>query len=439
MRMKLLPAAAILCLLAAACGAEGDPAEPGLPGAVADSGAAAEVDASTEATPPDSGATELPTPQLSEPEIIVPSDRLPQDVAPQQANNNLDLARHDGRLFLAFRSAPNHFASAEAEIYVVSTEDEQSFRFEGWFNVGSDLREPRLLSAGGDLWLYFAVLGRNPLKFEPKETRRARYLGPGEWSTPKAFYLPATIVWRARTLRGRAHLIAYTGGEDVYDTSEEGAIEVHWLSSEDGVDFEPAVPNQPVVHTGGTSETDLVFTGGGGIVAVMRNERGDDEGFGSKVCRAEAGSLGAWRCEHDPRKYDSPLLLEQGGEVYLLARRNLNETGHFDLGLDDLPEEDRYLRYQLDYWQQPKRCSLWRVDAETLEVELVVDLPSRGDTCFPAAVKQGESSFVVYNYSSPLEGEDLPWVHGQQGPTWIYRVLLTLQPDLRRPPSNDYP
>ena len=59
-----------------------------------------------------------------------------------------------------------------------------------------------------------------------------------------------------------------------------------------------------------------------------------------------------------------------------------------------------------------------------------VQLPSAGgDTCF-ASVIEGErpDELVVYNYSSDVEGPDLPWNEGQVAPTYIYRHVLRFAP-----------
>ena len=63
--------------------------------------------------------------------------------------------------------------------------------------------------------------------------------------------------------------------------------------------------------------------------------------------------------------------------------------------------------------------------AEALTVEWVLDLPSRGDTCFPSALDEGGGGFMLYNYSSDPDGEELSWLEGQMGPTNIYRQRLT--------------
>ena len=81
---------AIACLIAAACAAPGEPT-------------------------------------LSDPVRVVPSSGLPAEVAPMNANNNLDVVRHDGRVYLAFRTAAVHFAGPEATLYLVSSTDEKTW------------------------------------------------------------------------------------------------------------------------------------------------------------------------------------------------------------------------------------------------------------------------------------------------------------------------
>ena len=105
---------------------------------------------------------------------------------------------------------------------------------------------------------------------------------------------------------------------------------------------------------------------------------------------------------------------------------NVTEDGHYDLDKDELPPADQYTRYQLEYWGKPKRCSVWRVDPVAREVGAWVDLPSRGDTCFPEAIPLGGGRFLVFNYTSPLDGEDVGWATGQTGPTLIYRTVVSL-------------
>src|SRR5262252_5391701 len=89
---------------------------------------------------------------VSDPMPVVPSAGLPRGLELSRSNNNLALALHDGRLFLAFRTAPIHFASPKARIAVLSSPDlGRSWTLETTFATGRDLREPFLLEVGGRL------------------------------------------------------------------------------------------------------------------------------------------------------------------------------------------------------------------------------------------------------------------------------------------------
>jgi hypothetical protein len=341
------------------------------------------------------------------------------------ASNNLDVTRHHGRSYLAFRTAPNHFASSEARLYVVSSADEQRWTLEKMVAVGSDVREPRLLSVGGELFLYFAVLGSHLWAFEPQGMMAVHRAPDGTWSEPSSIYRPGYIPWRTKVVGGRPTMLAYGDGRHIYQ--RDGVpLQVHWLTTSDGWRWEPVVPGHPVVMEGGGSEADFERLPDGAVVAVVRNEAGDGKGWGSKVCRAEASAPADWRCLDDPRKFDSPLLFRHDERVYLVARRHLSADGAYDLGLRRLPAAVQTLAYQLDYWRYPKRCAVWSVDPQSRQVDWLLDLPSRGDTCFPAVQPAGAGQVAIYNYSSPVDGPDLPWLAGQLGRTLIYRSLLAM-------------
>ncbi|MBW2458629.1 MAG: hypothetical protein JRI68_29290 [Deltaproteobacteria bacterium] len=378
---------------------------------------------------PDGCATPAgPLPALSEAVTVVPKDTMPAGVMSQAAHNNLDIAWHDGRLFFAFRTAPSHFADPGVFLYVVSTTDQEHWVLETSITLGKDLREPRLLSLGDRLFLYFARLGEIKLTFRPEAMMMSEQLAGCQWTPPEEISPtgePGFIPWRARTIDGVGYLTGYVGGADIYDATH-GGIEVSWLETRDGRTFEPVVPGQPVVLTGGVSETDWAFLEDGSLIAVARNEAGDEDGFGSKICTAEADALGAWSCLPDPKKYDSPLVFTHRGEPYLIGRRQVANDGLFDLGMTELPPDDRAIEYQVQYWQSPKRCALWKIDPEQRTVSHVLDLPSNGDTCFASILPLSDQQYLVYNYTSPLDDPELSWIDGQMGETYIYRATLTL-------------
>jgi hypothetical protein len=354
---------------------------------------------------------------------VVPGTGLPAGTVVQTANNNLDAVRHsDGRVYLAWRTAPDHFASTKTVLHVISSEDEQTWKLERKFATGSDLREPRLLSWQGTLYLYMAQLGRDPWAFEPHDVLFSEKR-PGEsFARPKSLGLSGSVVWRTRVEGGRPYMMAYRGGENIYQFNGK-PLHVDMLSSEDGRSWQPLAAGKPSVYRGGGSEADFALDDRGALHAVIRNEAGDETGFGSKICSAPAEALHDWTCDSDSRKFDSPYVFKKDGEVYAIARRNISEDGRYEQpGPFQL---FKAVRNQLNYITTGKRCALWRFAHEARRLSFVMDLPSRGDTCFPAVIDQaGTDKLVVYDYSSPTQGADPPWSVGQRKPTYIYRHEL---------------
>jgi len=250
-------------------------------------------------------------------------------------------------------------------------------------------------------------------------------LQDGEWSEPEWIFEDGFIPWRTRVMAGVPTMIGYTGGDDIYDQDDDALpqLEVRWLSSDDGLEW-----SGPTVWTGGGSETDFTFTENG-LVAVVRNEAGEEDGFGSLICRADLSTPEDWSCVHDCRKYDSPLMFSHGGEAWLIARRNVTEDGCFDLQPVDSTQShaDRFIQNSAAYWQTPKRCSLWHVNDTSLDVEHMVDFPSAGDTCFPSILGE-DGSYELWNYTTDPEDADIGWLSGQQGPTMITRQPFILRP-----------
>lgn len=387
---------------------------------------------------PDAGPPAPPTSEPGRHDValidtrrIVPSDGLPPETAPDHSNNNLDVVVFEGRVYLAWRTAPNHFASAETRIHVVSSTDEVLWRFERTFTVGSDLREPRFLVHGGALFLYVSQLGVSATDFQPMGVFVSARAASGAWAdlTPVLGLPTGFLTWRTRTEGGVPTMIGYLGGEMIYDFLDEPQIEVRVLTTDDGLTFRPVDAARPSVYVGGGSEADFALADDGSLYGIIRNEAGDASGFGSMVCHAPAADLLDWTCVNDPRKYDSPLVFAYDGEVYLVGRRNVSETGAYDVATDVVDHSERGIENQLAYWQLPKRCALWRFVPGEDRIAYVLDLPSRGDTCFPAMIPTATAGeLAIYDYSSDLTGPDVAWMDGQAGNTYVYRHVLRFTP-----------
>ncbi len=355
---------------------------------------------------------------------VIPGEGLPSEAAVGTSNNNLDVARHQGRVYLAWRTAPDHFASAETRLYVVSSADERTWRYETRLTLDRDLREPRFLVWNGRLRLFVSRLGTDPLLFQPEGVSVTERGDDGAWSPLVDVNLPGAIAWRTRVERGTPFMLTYRGGENEY-LFNGLPLDVDLLTTADGLIWTPVNPAMRSVYHGGGSEADMTLGDDGALYAVVRNESGDDSGWGSAVCSAPASDRARWRCRNDPRRYDSPLMFWHDGEAWLIARRHVTADGRYDLGQRWLNRTAQSVQYQLAYRNAPKRCALWRYVQGEDRIAWVLDLPSRGDTCF-AGVLEGATpdERVLYNYSSPIDGPDVPWVTGQRGPTNIYRHTL---------------
>ena len=318
------------------------------------------------------------------PPLWVVPERVPAEVARQASNNNVAVALFRGRLYMAYRSGPHHFASKEAALHVLSSADEgASWRHERTLRLGRDVREPSLVPWKGRLLLYYVVLGASATAYEPGAVWKTELGEGGVWSEPREGARPGDVVWEVKARRGRLWRSVWSGARYGLRVPR---VELRFESSEDG----------------------------------------DATGFGSHLVSAPAGEPGAWAfpAASSPLRYDSPRLFEQGGELYLLARRD--PTGPYERGWTRLPMPLRRLAYMIRYWLTPKRTALYRLDRAKREVVHLADLPSAGDTAFPAVVRLGPRTWLAANYTSPLDAPGASWLRGQTSRrgTGIYLVRL---------------
>ncbi len=356
--------------------------------------------------------------EVSQPRWVVPSAGLPDNVTPQVANNNVDIHFYEDRLYMAFRTAPTHFASDQVEMYVVSSLDGgTSWEYETHIDMGSDLREPRLFDTGGSLQLIFFQAGTDMLNFEPLRIWRVFRRGLGDWSAPEVLLDEPEVPWDVKKRSGKIWMTSYQG--EHYSPDPDAGIQVHFKQSEDGIDWR-LVEDAPFVYAGGVSEVAFEFDSDGSLWAVTRNEDGDQSGWGSHVCSAPADRLGVWDCpsQTDPERYDSPELFRHGDDLYLAARRDVG--GPFGADGD-----------MAAYSLRPKRSAIYKIDKQQHKVVQLFDLPGCGDTAFPSLRRSGAHTFLLANYTSPLDDPDVSWLQGQTSPqgTQIYLVTISFVPE----------
>lgn len=374
----------------------------------------------------------FPKPLVSEPLFVIPEKGHPSDVQLppslqiQHSNNNVAIEMHGGRLFMAWRSAPTHFASKKTKIQVMSSGNlGRSWEMEATIAEGTDLREPHLQSFEGRLYLYYAVLGGDPLAFTPQGMKRTEYLGPSRWTSPIPVGNPGEMFWEMKARNGFLWLTGYHGGH--YGAGAT-SLSVFFRKSKDGLHWDPVggPDTSDVVYQGGVSEAAFDFDPHGNLWAVTRNEDGDPSGWGSHVARAFPDSLGSWIFpeKSSPRRYDSPRMFPHGEELYLVARRDIG--GPFDLRIRWLPFVIQKWLYLLEYSLRPKRTSLYGIDRDAGRVRTIGDLPGVGDTAFPSIVTLPDGRVLVANYTAPLDDPDQSWIEGQLSKrgTQIYLVML---------------
>jgi hypothetical protein len=370
------------------------------------------------------GATELPS--LTPPVQVVPSAGLPPQVVVDRSNANLSVTRYRGRIFLVFRTAKWQLADTNARLYVLSSTDQIHWRFEGSFTENRDLREPRLLAWHQHLFLYFALLGSNAAAFEPGGTVATQWLAPERWTAPKRLGFDDFIPWSVKVHDHRPYMLGYTGGGGTF-TVNSPPKNVYWLTTANGIDWHPVNAAHPIVYTGQCGETDFAFLPhGGGLVTACQTEEHDALGWGAKICTAPAAATWQWTCRGDPRRLDSPFVFTDRGQAYVIARRQPNFHGLYDLGASLLPTDAQFALYDGLYAATTKRCALWSIDTVTRTFAPLTDIPGTGDTCYPSLIREPGHRFLVYNYTSPLDGTDRPWITALTlGTTLIYRTTMT--------------
>lgn len=341
-------------------------------------------------------------------EQLIPSDRIDPKVECMDGNNNLDVVEFDGRFYIAFRTAPSHFASSRTKLYIISSDDLETWEYEHEVHLGYDMREPRFAVFQDTLRLYFFEGGKKRLRFEPRHMWVTTCLGPGRWSECVDMALDGYVNWRLRVRDDTLYLSAYYG-KDLYNSAHKGSQRLFY--STDGYDFKP-ISESPQVPDHGVEEGEFIFDKDGNIWGTLRME-----GDGAMVFYAPADDIANWKTRYTKHKYDSALLFEHNGEFYLVSRRNLDGTA----------AKSNIRTYNLvRYSFTRKRTAIYHFNREKLSIDWIADFPSTGDTAFPGIAPLGDGKYFLINYSSDIHGKEKSWIRGQLGKTYIYSTILDM-------------
>jgi hypothetical protein len=340
---------------------------------------------------------------------IIPSENLPHPVIAQRSNNNIDAVSWQGRHYIAFRTAPTHFASKETKLYVISTTDLVSWQYETEIALGSDIREPRLVVYRDTLRLYFFQGGTEAFKFEPKHIFTS--VNTAGWSPAVDIELDGYVPWRLRVRDSVLYLSAYDG-RNLYNDAHRADLRL--FRSANGYDFEP-ITIEPQDTTLGAEEGEFIFDKQGNLWANIRLE-----GSGSLLCYADKDSIGTWQKKFSTYKYDSALMFEHENDIYMISRRHLKGEATRRM----VPKPFRRKMNLLKYSLSKKTTCLFKLDKAAMEWKALLDFPSTGDTAFPALFVDSDHAYHVLNYSNDIRKREKIWLLGQLRPTYIYHAVL---------------
>jgi len=346
--------------------------------------------------------------QCSEWKQMLPSEKI--NVKTDNSNNNLDLAFFGGRYYLVFRTAPSHFASNKTRMFVVSSTDMENWEYETDFYHGNDLREPRFIVYNEHLFIYYFEGGSSRFRFQPKHVWVSETADGKQWSKPRTAGLDGFVPWRLKTRNDTMYLSAYYG-VGLYSDHHAGNLRL--FRSCDGYQWEP-ISDAPQVEIAGAEEGEFEFDKEGNLWGTVRLEN-----EGSFTVYAHRDSLDKWHLTPSGYKYDSALMFEQEGDIYVISRRNMD--GKMDKAPHWLPDWLIQKYNQVRYSVTQKTTALFKLNKKEGKLTHLLDFPGTGDNAYPALLKKTFNSFVMLNYTSGLQ-EKKSWIRGQLGKTFIYRL-----------------
>jgi hypothetical protein len=347
--------------------------------------------------------------------LLVPSPGIPTEIPLQKSKNNLDVAFFQGRYYLAFRTAPTHFPSKRAHLYVVSSTDRQNWRLEKEVFMKADLREPRFCVMDTALYFYWFEGGKTSFSFQPQRVWASHLGKSGKWRENQDLHWDGFVPWRIRRRGTDMYMSAYWG-RDLYSGRHQGQMRI--LHSKDGYNWKP-ISQEPQTGKKGGEEAEFIFDRAGNLWGTVRLE-----GAGAMIIYADRDSLHRWQMWPTRDKYDSALLFNFKDHTYLVARRNLD--GPSERGAILPPKIRR--NYNLVRYSLTRKCTaLWKLDKQRKQLIHLIDFPSTGDTAFPAIWEVAPGKFWLLNYSSDIHGPRKNWFRGQLGPTYIYQSFLQIK------------
>lgn len=308
-----------------------------------------------------------------------------------------DLVEWRGALYLVYRSAASHLDMRSKLVLQRSTDARNWEKTAELALAAEDIRDPKLAVIGERLFIY-ALKNVSPVAL-PYATIYTSSADGSTWLPWQLAGPPGWLFWRPKTRDGQTW---YVPGYSVQH--DQTAL----FQSRDGISWEQV---SQIYAGAAQSEVELAFTASGGLAAVIRLERADGGAAGmfaaSQIAWAQPPFL-TWSSQRSrTTRLDGPALFAYQGELFAAGRAE--PAGGV------LPGSPGGLLNK-------KRTALFGLSAAGLKH--LTDLPSSGDTAYPAAVVRGDEALVVYYTNDPRQ--DLPWLVGQFQPTQLRIASIDL-------------
>ena len=319
-------------------------------------------------------------------------------------NENVDLIRHAGVIYLVHRTAKSQILGPNSSLFVYTSSDEGK-TFENVAVLPAptdrDLRDPSFFEVNGELCMKalvrLPVLSSRDSDVDTSTIESCSSDGK-DWS-PWTEIAPHTwSFWRVKENAGAYYSAAYEDGDKsvVLFSSQDGKT---WAK---GAEIYGIAADTPL-------ETELTFMPSGKLLALVRMDGTDDELLGdigrlrTKECWADPPYT-SFSCpdELEGQRLDGPITFFEGSRLFVVARRHIQGFGK-------------------------KRTTLFELEGNfeggPLSIQELGDFPSAGDTAYAGAVDLADGKLLVSYYSGDLE-KDEGWVFGMLDLTDIWRAVI---------------
>ena len=317
-----------------------------------------------------------------------------------QHNENTDLVRFKGDVFLVHRTALSQVLGPNSSLRISRSRDEgQTFALQAVLPavMDRDIRDPHFYILGNTLHLK-ALARLNVTSTRDSDVDSVSLHTQSDdgvhWSDFTEISPHGWSFWRIKEHDGVCYSAAYQDGDRSVDL----------YSSIDGVAWQ-RLGQVYGVAADTPLETELTFLPSGKLLALVRMDGTDAELIGTqgrlrtKVCLADAPYT-AFTCptEINGQRLDGPLSFFWHDRLFVVARKHIGSDGR-------------------------KRTSIFELDPETFAIKELKELPSAGDTAYAGGVELTDGRVLLSWYSSDVK-RDPDWVWGQLTASDIWTAVV---------------